>query len=45
MYEFDVEPGQVATVTGTKIIQHSHSGVPMKVFRQMAADKSGTSGD
>jgi hypothetical protein len=45
MHEFDVEPGKVATVTGTKIIQHSHSGVSMKMFRQMAADKSGTSSD
>jgi hypothetical protein len=45
MYEFDVESGQVATVTGTKIIQHSHIGVLMKMFRKMAADKSGSSGD
>jgi hypothetical protein len=45
IYEFDVESGKIAAVTGTKIIQHSHSGVPMKMFREMAADKSGTSSD
>jgi hypothetical protein len=45
MYEFDVESGKVATMTGTKIVQHSHGGMPLKMFREMAADKTGASSD
>ena len=45
VYEFDVEPSKVAAVAGTEIIQNAHSGVPMKIFRKTAADKSGTSSD
>jgi hypothetical protein len=45
MYEFDVEPRKVAMVTSAKVIQHSHSGAPLKMFRKMAADKSGASSD
>ena len=45
MYKFDVEPSKIATMTGTKIIQHQHRGFSMKMFREMAADKAGTPSD
>jgi hypothetical protein len=45
MYKFDVKSGEVVAVSCTKIIQDSHSGVPMKMCRKMAADKPGASSD
>lgn len=45
MYEFDIEPGKISRMTGTKIIQHPHSSLPMKMFRKMAANKAGASSD
>jgi hypothetical protein len=43
--KFNVQTGKIALVAGAKIIQHPDSGTPLKMFRQMAPDKPGTTCD
>jgi hypothetical protein len=45
VHKFHVQPFKIAPVAGAKVIQHPDGGAPVKMFRQMAPDKSGTTCD